>query len=60
MAALLLAGCAPQAPRTDPNRMASLKHDYDRLHERLEKAAAAEPLVASALADRGQVVLAIR
>ena len=60
MAALVLAGCAPQAPRTDPNRMASLKHDYDRLHERLEKAAAAEPLVASALADRGQVVLAIR
>ncbi len=60
MAALVLAGCAPQAPRTDPNRMASLKHDYDRLHERLERAAAAQPLVASALADRGQVVLAIR
>ena len=33
---------------------------YDRLHDRLEKAAASEPLVASAFADRGQVVLAIR
>ena len=60
VAALALAGCAPQAPRSDPGRMASLERDYDRLRERLEKATATEPLVASALADRGQVVLAIR
>jgi hypothetical protein len=59
-AILALAGCATQAPRDDPDRLASLKHDYDRLHERLEKATATEPLVASAFADPGQVVLAIR
>jgi hypothetical protein len=40
--------------------MASLEREYDRLRERLEKAAATEPLVASAFADPGQVVLAIR
>jgi hypothetical protein len=40
--------------------MALLKEAYDHLHERLEKAAATEPLVAAAFADRGQVVLAIR
>jgi hypothetical protein len=58
--ALALAGCATRAPRDDPDRIASLTHDYDRLHERLENAAATEPLVASAFADPGQVVLAIR
>ena len=57
---MALAGCATQAPRDDPARMALLKDTYDHLHERLEKAAASEPLVASAFADRGQVVLAIR
>ncbi len=60
VAAVALAGCATKAPRDDPGRMASLRARYDRLHERLEKAAATEPLVASAFADRGQVVLAIR
>lgn len=59
-AALALWGCAKQVPRDDPARMALLKETYDHLHERLEKAAASEPLVASAFADRGQVVLAIR
>ncbi len=60
VAAVALAGCATKAPQDDPPRMASLKASYDHLHERLEKAAATEPLVASAFADRGQVVLAIR
>jgi hypothetical protein len=60
VAAVALAGCATEAPQDDPARMALLKDTYDRLHERLEKAAATEPLVASASADRGQVVLAIR
>jgi hypothetical protein len=55
-----LAGCGTKAPQDDPARMASLQDAHDRLHERLEKAAAREPLVASASADRGQVVLAIR
>jgi hypothetical protein len=40
--------------------MALLKDTHDHLHERLEKAAATEPLVASAFAARGQVVLAMR
>lgn len=60
MAAVALAGCAPTAPRDDPARLASLRSTYEHLHERLEKAAATDPLVASAFADRGQVVLAIR
>jgi len=60
VAALALAGCASRAPVDDPARMASLEATYKRLHERLEKAAGSEPLVASAFADHGQVVLAIR
>jgi hypothetical protein len=40
--------------------MATLQNTHDRLHERLEKATATEPLVASAYAARGQVVLAMR
>ena len=59
-AAVALAGCTTQAPQDDPARMASLRNTYARLHERLEKAAATEPFVASAFADRGQVVVAIR
>lgn len=59
-AAVALAGCAAMAPQDDPARIALLEATRDRLHERLEKAAAREPLVASAYADRGQVVLAIR
>jgi hypothetical protein len=55
-----LAGCARKAPPDDPARLAMLQESYTRLHERLEKAAAADPLVASALAARGHVVLAIR
>jgi len=58
--AVAFAGCATKAPQDDPARMALLKEAYDHLHERLEKAAATEPLVAAAFADRGQVVLAIR
>lgn len=58
--AVALAGCASKTPQDDPARIASLKDAYDRLHERLERAAATEPLVASAFADRGQVVVAIR
>lgn len=58
--ALALAGCATKPPSDDPARMAMLEDAYERLHERFEKAAGTEPLVASARADRGQVVLAIR
>jgi hypothetical protein len=43
-----LAGCATKALQDDSARMASLEDAHDRLHERLEKAAAKEPLVASA------------
>jgi len=60
MAAVALAGCATKAPEDDPARIALLKDANDRLRERLEKAAARDPLVAAALADRGQVVLAMR
>ena len=55
-----LAGCSTKAPHDDPARMALLQETYGHLHERLEKAAAAEPLVASVLADHGHVVLAMR
>ena len=60
LATLALAGCATRAPDNDPARTALLKDTYDHLHARLEKAAATEPLVASALADHGHVVLAMR
>jgi len=60
VAAVTLAGCNPKAPHDDAARMAVLKDTYDHLHGRLEKAAATDPLVASALADHGHVVLAIR
>jgi hypothetical protein len=55
-----LTACGPKTQPDDPARMASLKRANDQLHERLEKAAATEPLVASAFAARGQVVLAMR
>lgn len=60
VAGLALTGCATKPPVDDPARMALLKDTYDHLHERLEKASAKEPLVASAFAARGQVVLAMR
>ena len=55
-----LAGCGTRAPQADRARMALLEQTNERLHERLAKAAGREPLVASALQARGQVVLAIR
>jgi hypothetical protein len=58
--AVALAGCATKDPQDDPARVALLEDANDRLHGRLEKAAAADPLVAAAVADRGQVVLAMR
>jgi hypothetical protein len=60
VAVVALAGCPTKAPRDDPARLVSLRDPYESLHERLEKTAAKEPLVASALADRGQVVLTMR
>lgn len=61
MAAALAVAACRSAPRPDDAaRMALLKRTYDHLHQRLEKAAASEPLVASAFADRGQVIVAIR
>jgi hypothetical protein len=59
-AALALAACTTRVPKEDQARMALLEHTYDRLHERLGKAASHDPLVASASANRGEVVLAIR
>jgi len=56
---LASAGCAAKGPDS-ATRMARLKASYDHLHDRLEKAAATEPLVSSAFATRGQVVVAIR
>jgi hypothetical protein len=55
-----LAGCTPRPASPDPARMALLKQSYEQLHARLEKAAATEPLLASAFAEKGQIVLAIR
>jgi hypothetical protein len=60
VAAGSLMACARKAQPADPVRMATLQRTYDHLHERLEKASATEPLVASAFAARGQVVVAIR
>jgi hypothetical protein len=58
--ASLLAGCASSRDRETAARIEALKATYDQLHQRFEKAAAGEPLVAAAFADRGQVILAIR
>jgi hypothetical protein len=55
-----LAGCATRPAPTDAARMELLKQSYEQLHARLEKAAATEPLLASAFAEKGQIVLAIR
>jgi hypothetical protein len=60
LAAGSLLACARKAQPADPARMATLQRAYEQLHERLEKASATEPLVASAFAARGQVVVAIR
>jgi hypothetical protein len=60
MVAVALGSCARRPLEDDSARMASLKETYDRLHEHFEKATAKEPLVASAFAARGQLVLAIR
>lgn len=60
VATLTLWGCARETERDNPARLAMLKENYDQLHKRLEKAAGNEPLVVSAFADRGQVVVAIR
>jgi hypothetical protein len=60
MMAGALAACARSAPPDDPARTAALERTHRQLHERLEKASATEPLLASAVAARGQVVLAMR
>jgi hypothetical protein len=52
--------CCTKGPQVDPARVALLEDANGHLHDRLEKAAAADPLVALAIADRGQVVLAMR
>jgi hypothetical protein len=53
-------GCARKGRPEDPARLAALQATHDRLHVRLGKAAATEPLVVSAFADPGQVVVAMR
>ncbi len=60
IAIVALTGCTAREPKDDPLKMASLGVTHKQLSERLEKAAASDPLVASAFAERGQVVLAIR
>jgi hypothetical protein len=52
--------CCTKGSQEDPARVAHLEDANGHLHDRLEKAAAADPLVAQAIADRGQVVLAMR
>ena len=59
-AAWLLPACGFQSDRGAAKRIEKLKAEYSELHKRFEKAAASEPLVASAFEARGQVVLAIR
>lgn len=56
----VLAGCATRARQEGPDGMEELRDAHRHLHERLERATAAMPLVASAVSARGQVVLAIR
>jgi hypothetical protein len=58
--AVALAHCATREPQADPARVALLENVNGHLHERLEKEAAADPLVAAAVAHRGQIVLAMR
>lgn len=53
-------GCAPALAPPDPERIAMLQETYEHLHERLEKASATDPLLTSAFAEKGQVVIAIR
>ena len=60
LAASLLSACGFRSDRGAPKRIEKLESEYRQLHARFEKAAASEPLVASAFSDRGQVVLAIR
>lgn len=60
LAASLLPACGFQSERGAAKRIEKLKAEYGELHKRFEKAAAAEPMVASAFEARGQVVLAIR
>jgi len=52
--------CCTKGSQEDPARVAHLEDANGHLHDRLEKAAAADPLVAQAIADRGQVMLAMR
>ncbi len=58
--ALSALGCAPRVTKPDPKRLAMLQETYEHLHERLEKASATDPLLNSAFAEKGQVVIAIR
>ncbi|MBK5255414.1 MAG: hypothetical protein JJE39_05225 [Vicinamibacteria bacterium] len=58
--ASMLAGCAASRDRDTAARIETLKASYSELHQRFERAADKEPLVASAFADRGEVILAIR
>lgn len=59
-AVVAASGCAPRVVPPDPARLALLKQTYDHLHERLEKASATDPVLSSAFAEKGQIVLAIR
>jgi hypothetical protein len=58
--ASLFPACGFQSDRGAPRRIEKLKTEYNQLHERFEKALSGEPVAASALLSRGQVVLAIR
>ncbi len=57
----LVSACAQKPEQsTHEARMAMLQQSFDALHHRLEDSAAKDPLVASAIADPGNVVVAIR
>jgi hypothetical protein len=57
--AVTFAACG-RAPREDPKKIAALEAIYETLHDRLEKAAAKDPAVNSALSEDGQLVMGIR
>jgi hypothetical protein len=53
-------GCAPPAAAENPARIAALEQTYAELHARLEKAAGKDPVISSAFAEPGQVIVAFR
>ena len=55
-----LCGCSAKQARDDEAKQQMLQQTFDILHKRLENAAAKDPLVKSAFADPGSLVVAMR